>query len=140
MLIALIIAACVDMKKREIPLWVFPLLSAMFVVIRFESIALSNVLGAVIAAAAFAVLAVFFHGGGGDMIMMTTVGFILGIEVLSYIILIASILCLIYSAIKKTEKNIPYAPFVLCGYLVTGGTLYGGSFNFRDVVWHYVFL
>jgi leader peptidase (prepilin peptidase)/N-methyltransferase len=139
MLIALIMATFTDIKRREIPIWIFPTLSVLFIILNFSQMNWKeSFVGFSLAFLSFLFLAIFFEGGGGDIIMMSCMGFILGIKNITYIIIFSSMLCILYYFITKKNDS-PYAPFALGGYLITGGLLY--AFNdFGNVVWHYILL
>lgn len=127
MIIALCIATYTDIKKREIPLWVFPTISVIFILIRFNDINwLNSITGLIIGIISFSFLAWKFNGGGADIIMMASIGFILGPIILMHIVIFASLSCLLYYAYKKVT-TVPYAPFVMTSYIICflGGYLYG---------------
>ena len=141
MLIALIIATVTDIKKREIPIWLFPLISVLFLIFHQQPINLTfSIVGCLIGIAAFTIMALFFEGGGGDIIMMGSIGLMYGPIALAVIITISSFLCLIYRLYSKAT-TVPYAPFVLLAYILffIGGCFYGIN-SFRNVVWSYFLL
>lgn len=141
MLLALIYAAYTDIKKQEIPIFLFPALMLLYTVIGYNDIIWKNaIFGSVIGCISFVFLALFFGGGGGDIIMMSCIGFIYGPEILAHIIIVASVLCILYYLIKKTNKA-PYAPFVLLSYILCflGGYSYGLN-NYRVLEIRYFLL
>ena len=132
MLIAMIIASITDMKKKEIPIFLFPLFTTIFITINHAVIhPIDSLLGFVIGAISFSILAWKFSGGGGDIIMMSCIGAAYGTKILSHIIIISSILILVYYIImkiqKETKRTVPYAPFVTISFifLLLGGIFYG---------------
>ena len=129
----LTVAAVYDATTGEIPIYLFPVLWAFclpFTFFSYQFNLLDSIIGCLISVGVFFVLAVFFNGGGGDILMMGAVGWCLGICGTVYLILLSSLLYLIFSfgvfgyrLIKRKPLNIltqqyPYAPFVLCGYIV----------------------
>lgn len=128
MLIGLVLASITDTKKREIPIWLFPSLVAVYITLHVAMGTMqwiNSLVGLFIGALAFTIAALFFQGGGGDILMMSAIGFVYGPVILSHITIGASIGCICYYCITK-QKNIPYAPIVLISYILcfAGGYLY----------------
>lgn len=132
-LLTLAIAAVCDAETGQIPMFLFPVLWALCLPLTFFSYQfdlVDSVVGCLIGVGIFFVLAIFFDGGGGDILMMGVVGWCLGIRETVYLILLSSLFYLIftlsvfgYRLTKGKPGNIltsqyPYAPFVLCGYIV----------------------
>lgn len=141
MLIALLYASYTDIKREEIPLWLFPSVSVLHTLIFYKSIVWKwSIIGLLIGVLSFTFLAVFFNGGGGDIIMMGTLGFVIGPKNFMYITIISSILCLCFYILKKVKKA-PYVPFVALSYVffLIGGLLYG-FFNNRILEIRYFLL
>ena len=141
MCIALLYASYTDCKRREIPIWLFPSFFAAFLIVNYNTVSTGKALiGFFIALAAYTMLAMFFNGGGGDILMMCVIGAVYGAKILMHIAIAASLLCLIYYA-KKKENTAPYAPFVLCAYILCfiGGYLYGSN-DYRFLGYRYFFL
>lgn len=126
-LLCLILSTITDVRKREIPLllWGVGMCLSIIMLIAQESaqILLVRALIAIVVFLVYYIVARFFGGGGGDAIMMSVLGFMLGINIV-YISLIASLLnlvCLIFlslthKSIQSTE--VPFAPFVLISFIV----------------------
>lgn len=116
MLSALLIASITDIKSNTIPIPLFPVVFSIDVTYSFfnnvhiwdKSIAL------LVAFITFCLLAKFGDGGGGDILMMSCLGWCLGLNALLHTTIIAVIAVVIFSFIRK-EKVIPFAPFVLLG-------------------------
>lgn len=141
MLIALLLASGTDIKKNEIPIWLFPLLSVLFIIYRFSYINwIYAIIGLMIGIVSYTIMALKFDGGGGDIIMMGSIGFILGPKILLHIACVSSICCLMYYIVKKT-KTAPYAPFVTISYILCfiGGYCYG-IYDYRILEIHYFLL
>ena len=132
-LLALGVAAVCDSQTGQIPVFLFPVLWALCLPLTFFSYRfdlMDSVIGCLISVCVFLILAIFFKGGGGDILMMGAVGWCLGIRGTVYLILLSSLFYLIftlgvfgYRLAKGKPGNIltsqyPYAPFVLCGYIV----------------------
>lgn len=143
MVFALLIASITDIKKREIPIWLFPLMSVLYVLIN-NNINLTYCLtGLLIGVISFSILAWKFSGGGGDIIMMGSIGFILGPKILMHVTIAASALCGIYAVVSNAKSNerIPYAPFVTFSYILCflGGMFFGYD-DYRILGIHYFLL
>lgn len=130
----LIIAAVFDARGGVIPIYLFPCLFGLFVpfvVLTGNYNLLSSFAGLLLGLFCFYIMARFFGGGGGDILMMSVLGFCLGVKKLAYIILLAGCTYLLFILVvmlirlirKKPVREIltrqyPYAPFVLTGYIV----------------------
>lgn len=121
---SLIIACICDIKTKTIPLWLFPILFVLDLVLSLfgENVwYLDKCIGLLIAGITFFVLA-YFGGGGGDIIMMAVLGWCIGFTGIIIVSLCSSVICLVYGfvvkGIKKRTSDIPYAPFALAGYTI----------------------
>ena len=128
----MIIASITDIKKREIPIFLFPLFTVLFFIINHSVIhPIDSLFGFLIGLISFSILAWKFSGGGGDIIMMSCIGAAYGTKILSHIVIISSFMILLYYLIikkpKNTKRTVPYAPFVTISFifLLLGGILYG---------------
>ena len=130
-LLALFIATYTDTKTKTIPLFLFPSVSLLGVIYLLSQqnyeIKLS-ILFALFTFISYLILALFFNGGGGDVVMMTSLAFLLGKEILYIMFIGHTILCIVsficYMRTKKKE-TLPFAPFVLVAYILY---LIGGFF------------
>ena len=130
----LIIAAVFDACEGRIPIFLFPCLFGLFaplVVLTGDYNLLNSFAGLFVGLLCFYIMAQFFDGGGGDILMMSVLGFCLGVEKLIYVILLAGCAYLLFALavaafrlIRKKPvheiltRQYPYAPFVLIGYAV----------------------
>lgn len=136
MLIALLIASVTDIKKKEIPILLFPSFTVMFLIVNHATISIINsLLGFFIGLVAFSFLAWKFSGGGGDIIMMSCLGAAYGARILSYVIVLSSFIMLFYYLLRKDKDKkliVPYAPFVTLSFIILvlfGGMIYGFTDN-----------
>lgn|GEM_PF-1312383 len=131
--VALVIATYYDCKSGVIPIFLFPVLPAVILplaVVSGQMDIVYSFIGLLIGALTFWSLAFFFDGGGGDILMMSALGWCLGIRGIIILILASSVIYAVFAtivigiyAIKKRakealEKQYPFAPFVLAGFLV----------------------
>lgn len=118
----LIVATYTDCKKGTIPVTVFiitPIITTVWCEFKYNQYDyLSSILGLVVLGLLY-FIATFMGGGGGDVVMMASLGWMLGIRTSLYIALFASIfylLSILYLRIVKKRKEksltLPYAPFV----------------------------
>lgn len=130
-LLALFIATYTDTKTKTIPVFLFPsvlVLGVLCLIHNGNLNLLSSFIFGIFAFISYLVLALFFHGGGGDVIMMTSLAFLLGKEILYIMFIGHTILCIVslvrYIRTKKKE-TLPFTPFVLVAYIIY---LIGGFF------------
>lgn len=120
--VLLVISTYTDCKNGTIPIWLYivtPICTTIWYQYHFNEFDyMSSTLGFFILGSIYLV-AVFWGGGGGDVIMMASLGWMLGIKAGLYIALMASFIYLIailYMRIIKKNKDkkltLPYAPFV----------------------------
>lgn len=130
----LLIAAVYDLLGGEIPIHLFPMLFGLFFGLSFitgDFSFLSSTLGLILGAFLFWIMARFFDGGGGDIIMMSVLGWCLGLRPFVRLVFVSSALYFVFSicllavgAIRRKrlkeliKEQYPYAPFVLAGYLI----------------------
>lgn len=119
---ALVVSTVTDIKRGEIPLFVFSLFGiACF---SFQLIAgvfrIENILYGILVFGLYFVIAYFFQGGGGDAIFMSILAFVIRDEIL-IIMLIAHLLFLIpsfYAKMNKKREMLPFAPYVFTAYVI----------------------
>lgn len=126
-LIALCCATYTDIKKREIPIWLFPTAGILSIPFFLKHITLWDILGAACVFLLFVLLSVKTGTGGGDIIMMTVISFVFGVSFTMRICLLLAILVAVaffiyYLVAKKKpqkEDNFPMAPFVLAAFVLS---------------------
>lgn len=131
LLVALIIATITDIKTKTIPLWLFPLTLLLSITVDLMSnykLTFPIKFSGMLCMFLLFLLASRFGGGGGDIIMMSVLGWIVGLRYSLYISFIAFIIYILsLFAVKNICKrkdykfNLPFAPFVLSGTLILGG-------------------
>ena len=115
---AICIASYYDAKKRIIPLWIFP---GIFIITLILKIAMGaelrwDFMGMAIVLLA-ALIATLDGMGGGDVIMFSVISFVIGSRnIIPFFLLIAAILLLYvitYKFVlkKKGKMQVPLAPF-----------------------------
>jgi len=129
--VALVIATYFDCKGGTIPIFLFPILPAIILSLSIASGQINivnSLIGLLIGAVTFWALAFFFDGGGGDIVMMSVLGWCLGVRGIIILILASSVIYAVFAtivigvyAIKKRakealKKQYPFAPFVLTGF------------------------
>ena len=124
-LASLIIATVTDIRKREIPLWLFPIVIAVSTIINTVYIVhdgtyldiIMLVAGFLIFGIAAYILARKEKLGGGDVLMIATLGGSLGFIRAAETILISCVIGVIFILITK-KRSIPYAPLLLIGFII----------------------
>lgn len=123
-LVILLVSTKMDICKRELPIEMFALIVVLGVVgkvFRLGPDLFETLFFFIVIFLIYLCLALFFGGGGGDVIMMASLAFCLGKGVL-VIVTVATVLMMILQLVQKFRmqkvKEIPYAPFVLLGFLV----------------------
>ena len=132
-IVVLLIATYYDCKDSTIPIYLFPVFTAIIVptsIIYGQPILIESMIGLLIGTVTFLGLAIFFDGGGADIMMMGILGWCLGVHGIVTLILISSAIYTIFATgwlcyrafIKKEKgslrKQFPFAPFVLSGYII----------------------
>ena len=104
LLIALIVASITDLKKHEIPTWVFPgslYLCIFYIAILNEKyFQMDNLIGYLCAAIPVLIACLLDKMGGADLIMFSTIGLILGTQDMLPYVLCLMICRLSYSIAK----------------------------------------
>lgn len=135
MMLILLIAVITDLKKRIIP--------DRLIVVGFLTIGGLHLIfrprelwvWVVVAAGAFvtlAIVAIISNGriGGGDVKLFSLLGFGLGWEPLIWIFIVSHLIGGVVAVVLwltrrvKKEDGIPFAPFILAGFLFVGGMAY----------------
>lgn len=111
MAVAYLIASYTDIKRREIPIWVFPSAVCLGTGIGYftgNMPGLENVLGAVSIFVPALVLCLAGKMGGGDLIMFTATGFALGLTgviVYAIVLMVSALLLLALAAVRISVKR-----------------------------------
>lgn len=120
----LIYSCWTDIRRREIPIELYLLIILPMGVIAlimgigpgiFEAISMAVIVGI-----CYTILALFFQGGGGDLIMMVSLAWCLGYQIIFVMAVSTAALFLFHflELFKQKNVQIPYAPFVLLGFAV----------------------
>lgn len=116
-ILILLVAAIVDYKKGEIPDWLtLPslILLAGYRLYRWE---IGYIGAAIYIAVGLTVLALMVGGiGGGDLKLLSVLGLAVGFPTIGWIVLLAFLLAIVYSMIKK-ENEIKMGPIIFLAYL-----------------------
>ncbi len=131
-LTSLAIASFTDIKKGEIPIWLFPSATILVCVVRFWDGSfdiMSSAIGFFIYFTIYNMFALFAKSGGGDAIMMGSIGFMiyayptLKVIIISVVVYIVTVIAIVISKGAELDRRkrlqLPYAPFVGIGYAVT---------------------
>lgn len=126
--ILLILSAITDIKKREIPIYIYFIAAIITIFAQhyLQASVLLHLVTAVILAVVYFIQALF-SSGGGDIVMMSVLGFILG-PIPSILMIVFS---LPYTAIRfivcwrrsrsirdALKEEYPVAPSILCGFSI----------------------
>lgn len=115
-----IIAAYTDIKKKQIPLWISPLLFALALIPKYacgQDIAWDLLGMGIVFIAAMA--ATFAGMGGGDVLLFSALAFVIGIQRVVPFFLFLSAEVIVYAVIqkallkKKGKMQVPLAPFCI---------------------------
>lgn len=124
----LIISSITDVKKREIPIYIYFIAAIITIFAQhyLQAPVLLHLVTAVILAVIYFIQALF-SSGGGDIVMMSVLGFILG-PIPSILMIVFS---LPYTAIRfivcwrrsrsikdALKEEYPVAPSILCGFSI----------------------
>lgn len=140
MLLLLFISAVTDYKYKIIPIYSYVILAIYYLIIAllnniFNPI--NSIVAAIISFIVFGLMAWKANGGIGDIFMMVGLSFCLGIQHSLYLIVFSSIFFILsfvvewiveinkhknkhqhFNFTKFYKKERPFAPSVLCGYVV----------------------
>lgn len=124
---ASVIASITDFKNKTIPIFLFPVTAILAGIWQLYTKNF-NVILSVCGLAVMAIIyfiASFLGSGGGDIIMMSCIGFILGLQYSLFIALVSILVFIPFCIIKKFKDKeneiivLPYAPFVFFSTTVT---------------------
>ncbi|MBP1535707.1 MAG: hypothetical protein IK990_14975 [Ruminiclostridium sp.] len=131
-LIALAIASFTDIRKGEIPIWVFPSAAILVCAVRFWEGSfdlMASLIGFFIYFSLYILFALFAESGGGDAIMMGSMGFMiyayptLKVIIISLVVYVVTVIAIVISKGAELDRSkrlqLPYAPFVGIGYAVS---------------------
>lgn len=123
LLIALIVASITDLKKHEIPTWVFPgslYLCIFYIAILNEKyFQMDNLIGYLCAAIPVLIACLLDKMGGADLIMFSTIGLILGTQdMLPYVLCLMICGVVVVLLIKDKKKEIAIAPIAGAAYIL----------------------
>lgn len=120
--IPFLIASYTDIKRREIPPWLFPTAVALYIAIGMlygYPPTMENVIGMAGLGIPILVCAALFNAGGGDVIMLACVGFIIGVQgVFLYSICMSVIGTAVWALMRFQNKEVPLAPLAAASYLL----------------------
>lgn len=117
-----LLAAVWDFKTLEVPLWI-PLLlflNRCYFLFTTPAMLWEDIFGMIVCFSIFGISMIFSHIGGADALIAGMIGFYLGLQGLSAILL-SLLLCLpylIWMHWKKREHAYPFIPFLVAGYLI----------------------
>lgn len=117
----LVFAAWSDIKCRTIPLWLFPSAIACFVFYCLVSgipFTVWNPAGLFCAFIPAFILGMTGMLGGADIIMFSALGFLLGKNLIIYVISLAVISTLFFIVTGFKNRTYPIAPFALTAFIV----------------------
>lgn len=129
-IISLLLCSIKDIQKKEIAFTPILLgLGAILGLRAFNGPAfnyLDSALTAILCFIIYLAIALKFNGGGGDAIVMSIVGFVFGIRITTYIIILTSIIYSIFLLIQSKRKKVaftkvslPYIPALTSGCVIT---------------------
>jgi len=122
--------AYTDYKTGKLNPWIFAIMVLAILpcaILLNPYLWLNCLIGGIVGGIAYLFVAIFFKGGGGDIVMMSAIGFCIGLRYFTLVIVISSIFQLIATLIKAKIKKkkirktqVPYAPSVLFGLVCVG--------------------
>ena len=119
---ALAVASYTDLKRMEIPLWLFPSTVLIFAATALASggeIGVMNWAGLACMAIPFLIMTIAGKMGGGDLIMFSALGFIMGLdEMIPYWVALTIVGTAAAAATGFGKKEIPIAPIAGVSYVV----------------------
>ena len=123
LLIALIVASITDLKKHEIPTWVFPgslYLCIFYIAILNEKyFQMDNLIGYLCAAIPVLIACLLDKMGGADLIMFSTIGLILATQdMLPYVLCLMICGVVVVLLIKDKKKEIAIDPIAGAAYIL----------------------
>lgn len=118
--ISLCIASYTDVRTRTIPVWLFP--SVMVIgsggMLYMGQFGFWNMIGLACMLIPTLVLATTGNFGGGDVLMLSTIGLMLGEDVAEYVVVLATISTVFFIITRIKNKEYPIAPFALVSYII----------------------
>lgn len=118
--ISLCIASYTDVRTRTIPVWLFP--SVMVIgsggMLYMGQFGFWNMIGLACMLIPTLVLATTGNFGGGDVLMLSTIGLMLGEDVTEYVVVLATISTVFFIITRIKNKEYPIAPFALVSYII----------------------
>ena len=119
---ALAVATRTDLKRMEIPLWLFPSTVLIYVAATLSlggEIGVMNWTGLVCMAVPFLIMTLIGKMGGGDLIMFSALGFMMGLdEMIPYWIALTAVGTAAAAVSGFGKKEIPIAPIAGAAYVV----------------------
>ena len=118
--ISLCIASYTDVRTRTIPVWLFP--SVMVIgsggMLYMGQFGFWNMIGLACMLIPTLVLATTGNFGGGDVLMLSTIGLMLGEDDAEYVVVLATISTVFFIITRIKNKEYPIAPFALVSYII----------------------
>ena len=118
--ISLCIASYTDVRTRTIPVWLFP--SVMVIgsggMLYMGQFGFWNMIGLACMLIPTLVLATTGNFGGGDVLMLSTIGLMLGEDVAEYVVVLTTISTVFFIITRIKNKEYPIAPFALVSYII----------------------
>lgn len=121
MMSALALASYTDVKRMEIPVWLFPLtvtVSVIYMVYSGNAPGFGNWLGLVCMAIPLGILCFAGKLGGGDLIMFAAIGFLIGDGFIVYVLILGAAGMVFFLFTGCKEQSYPLAPFALVSYII----------------------
>lgn len=118
--ISLCIASYTDVRTRTIPVWLFPsvMVIGSGVLLYMGQFGFWNLIGLACMMLPTFTLAMTGNFGGGDVLMLSTIGLMLGEDVAEYVVVLATISTGFFLLTKLRKKEYPIAPFALVSYII----------------------
>lgn len=118
--ISLCIASYTDVRTRTIPVWLFPsvMVIGSGVMLYMGQFGFWNMIGLACMLIPTLVLATTGNFGGGDVLMLSTIGLMLGEDVAEYVVVLATISTVFFIITRIKNKEYPIAPFALVSYII----------------------
>lgn len=118
--ISLCIASYTDVRTRTIPVWLFPsvMVIGSGVLLYMGQFGFWNLIGLACMMLPTFTLAMTGNFGGGDVLMLSTIGLMLGEDVAKYVVVLATISTVFFIITRIKNKEYPIAPFALVSYII----------------------
>ena len=120
LVISLCIASYTDVRTRTIPVWLFPsvMVIGSGVLLYMGQFGFWNLIGLACMMLPTFTLAMTGNFGGGDVLMLSTIGLMLGEDVAEYVVVLATISTVFFIITRIKNKEYPIAPFALVSYII----------------------